>query len=188
MADRDDVVAEDTLLERAQQMYRQLALLQRVFQSRAGADTNGADDKERDRAVVEAILEIVEGLIENASQLRDVPFPVSQWRAGDGSDDPRWRALTDDERGQLRRLLAGYEGLIEWGTRFTDWATRLEPLRLREGGPDNAPELTDAAEYLAAERSRLARMRQELSFLEDSAEVTPRPRPRPVRPGGRASG
>jgi hypothetical protein len=143
---------ELTLKERAGRMYRQLLVLQRLFQlSREPDDVDwiGSGDGEKDLALCAGLKEMIDDLTAHAEILASIPFPVSEWRPGDGPDDERWRALTEMERRAVLSMLSGYENLISWGERMDAWQQQRE-----------------ASDYLNAERVRIARFRQEMGFLE----------------------
>ena len=140
---------ELTLKERAGRMYRQLLILQRLFQrSREADDVEwvGAGDGARDVALCAAVSEILDELTEHAEILTSIPFPIGEWQPGDGPDDERWRALTELERREVASMVSGYEGLITWG--------------------ESSARGREATEYLKAERTKLGRFRQEMGFLE----------------------
>jgi hypothetical protein len=140
---------ELTLKERAGRMYRQLLILQRLFQRSREADDvewAGSGDHPRDVALCMAVSEILDELTEHAEILTTIPFPISEWQRGDGPDDERWRALTELERREVSSMVTGYEGLITW----SESSTRGH----------------EANDYLKAERTRLGRFRQEMGFLE----------------------
>src|SRR5262249_18333138 len=109
---------ELTLKERAGRMYRQLLVLQRLFQrSREGDDVEwaGNGDHGRDVALCLAVSEVLDELTDHAEILTSIPFPISEWQRGDGPDDERWRALTELERREVSSMVSGYESLITWG-------------------------------------------------------------------------
>jgi hypothetical protein len=140
---------ELTLKERAGRMYRQLLILQRLFQrSREADDVEwiGAADRSKDIALCAAVTEILDELTEHAELLTTIPFPISEWQPGDGPDDERWRALTELERREVASMVSGYEGLITWS----------------EAGARGR----EATDFLKGERTRLGRFRQEMGFLE----------------------
>ena len=130
-------------------MYRQLLILQRLFQrSRLADDVEwvaGADHS-RDLALCEAVSEILDELTEHAELLTTIPFPISEWQPGDGPDDERWRALTELERREVASMVSGYEGLIAWS--------------------ESSARGREATDFLKGERTRLGRFRQEMGFLE----------------------
>lgn len=141
---------EPTLKERAGRMYRQLLILQRLFQRSGEADDAeliATGDREKDLALWSAMAEMIDELTDHACVLTSIPFPISEWQPGDESDDERWRALTELERREVASMVSGYESLILWG----------------EAGVNGNRE---AADYLKAERTRLGRFRQEMGFLE----------------------
>jgi len=140
---------ELTLKERAGRMYRQLLILQRLFQRSREADDvewAGSGDHPREVALFMAVSEILDELTEHAEILTTIPFPLSEWQRGDGPDDERWRALTELERREVSSMVSGYESLIAWS--------------------ESAARTRDATDYLKAERTRLGRFRQEMGFLE----------------------
>jgi hypothetical protein len=141
---------EPTLKERAGRMYRQLLILQRLFQRSHEADDAdgfGTGDRAKDLALRSAMAEMIDELTDHAGILTSIPFPISEWQPGDESDDERWRALTELERREVTSMVSGYENLILWG----------------EAGTNGNRE---AADYLKTERARLGRFRQEMGFLE----------------------
>jgi hypothetical protein len=138
---------EPTLRERAGLMYRRLLLLQRLFPVPHDVGRRGHDDTAEEPALDAAVGEVIGELTGHARALTSVPFPLSEWRPGDGPDDERWRALTEIERREVLSLLAGYDSLIAWGE-------------------DMARGQRDALEYLRAERARVGRFRQDMGFLE----------------------
>ena len=105
---------ELTLKERACRMYRQLLILQHVFRQQSSDDE--ADEVADGVVLREAVKEMVDELREHAGVLMSAPFPISEWRTGDGSDDERWRALTEIECRELLALISEYEKLIAWNT------------------------------------------------------------------------
>lgn len=167
---------EPTLKERAGRMYRQLLLLQRLFQPRLGDDDGaepGPDDRARDRVFGAAVREVLDELTEHAQLVTSLPFPISEWRPGDASDDERWRALTAVERREVVSLVSGYENLISWAE---DEVTRgqMEVASLVSVSGHSANQqppgrslqrASDAASYLKAERARIKRFRQDMGFL-----------------------
>jgi len=152
--------AELTLKERACRMYRQLLILQQVFRQQSGEDeADGAADV----VLRAAVKEMVDELSDHAGILMSAPFPISEWRTGDGPDDERWRALTEIERRELLALIAEYEKLIAW----SETACVPNVAFLPSAGRRAA--LTDpraAPDYLDDCRAQLARFRKELTFLE----------------------
>lgn len=165
---------EPTLKERAGRMYRQLLLLQRVFQlPREPDDVEwfASGDRARDLALCVAIRELIDELTEHAGILTSIPFPVSEWRPGDGPDDERWRALTEIERREVLSMISGYENLISWSeqiARPVDFARRVEPSSGDTAAqlPGTSQKVREATDYLKAERVRVGRFRQEMGFLE----------------------
>ena len=170
---------EPTLIERAGRMYRQLLILQRLFEHPADLDPNelrGADDRAKHLAFFAAVREVIDELTEHAELLTSIPFPLCEWQPGNGPDDERWRALTEVERREVLSMLAGYERLISWAEESASGAASLHD-RLEAGSGSleilpsgNLATLTqprrEARDYLSAERSRVGRFRQEMTFLE----------------------
>jgi hypothetical protein len=167
---------ELTLKDRAAFVYRRLLILQRLFQPPGDSDDGdwiGSGDKARDSALCAGIRELLDELTEHAKLLTTVPFPLSEWRPGDGPDDERWRALTEIERRDVLALVSGYENLIAWGEAITNDATGLSDSTdavagtavagLRLASPHTRRDVLD---YLKAERTRVGRFRQEMCFLE----------------------
>src|SRR5262245_27600566 len=158
---------EPTLKERAEQLYRRLLLLQRLFRTAsAGDDADWVEtgDKGRNVALCAAIRDVLDELAEHARMLTLIPPPLNEWRPGDGPQDERWRALSELERREVLSIASGYENLISWS----------------EGMVAGALESQEVTEYLKAERARLERFRGEMSFLEnrrgvDGASVRPDP-------------
>jgi hypothetical protein len=166
-------ISEATLVQRAAYLYRHLLLLQQLFQ---GADENdaaawlvAADDADAAACCV-GIREELEDLKEQARILATVPFPIREWRPGDGSDDERWRALSQIERREVMSLASAYESLIAWveGQAFPrpEPAERAEPRGLDVLVPRVPRDPNEMAEYLRAERARVVRFRQEMAFLD----------------------
>jgi hypothetical protein len=146
---------EPTLKERAGRMYRQLLILQRLFQRAQEADDVewiGAADRSKDIALCAAVSEILDELADHAEILTTIPFPISEWQPGDGPDDERWRALTELERREVASMVSGYEGLITWS--------------------ESSARGREATDYLKAERTRLGRFRQEMGFLERRRQLS----------------
>lgn len=164
--------SEATLVEPAGYLYRQLLPLQRVFPD-AGEELRAApvgDDGDA-RSLSLAIREVLDQLAEQARVLTTVPAPIGHWRPGDGADDMRWRPLTEVERRELASLLASHEMLIDLFERETsvglEVAGRPEVnAALRRRSSRDGPE---AGEILRIERTRLARIRQDMGFLERRA-------------------
>jgi hypothetical protein len=149
-------VPEPTLRERAGQLYRRLLLLQRLFRAASAddeADWMDASDKGRNIALCAAIRDVLDELTEHARVLTLIPVPLNEWRLGDGSQDERWRALTDLERREVLSLMSGYESLISWSEGIVQ-------------GRNQSQEMREAPEFLKAERTRLDRFRGDMSFLE----------------------
>ncbi len=167
--------SEATLGERAGHLYRRLLLLERLFQIPDGSDHAewlGTGDRATDLVLCAGIREVLEELTEDARILTTVPFPLMEWRPGDGPDDERWRALTEVERRELLSIVSGYEKLISWGERVTrhgiDPAESSEPASGTAVGHPRllSRDLDQAPEYLNAERARVLRFREEMGFLE----------------------
>ena len=171
-------IVEPTLLERAGRMYRRLLILQRLFHHRHESDEGeaiGGGDRARDAAFSAAISEVLDELTEHAEVLTSIPFPIGEWQAGNGPDDERWRAVTEVERREMLSMLAGYERLISWAEQnacgSAGVADRVEPAggRIAMQPPADVaivPQRCEAKDYLSAERTRVGRFRQEMSFLE----------------------
>ena len=166
--------SEATLVQRTNYLYRQLLLLQRLFQVSGesdDADWLGTNDQAKDLALCAGIREVLDDLTEQASVLTTIPYPLREWRPGDGRDDERWHALTEVERREILALVSGYEALISWAEALTcpesQAAERTEPLGdaavLSRALPRNP---ASAADYLKDERSRILRFRQEMKFLD----------------------
>jgi hypothetical protein len=166
-------ISEATLVQRASYLYRHLLLLQQLFQ---GADENeaadwlvAADDADAAACCV-GIREALEDLKEQARVLTKVPFPIREWRPGDGSDDERWRALSQIERREVMSLASAYESLIAWvegqALPRADSAERTELRGLEVLAPRVPREPNEMVEYLRAERARVVRFRQEMAFLD----------------------
>ena len=151
--------ADLTLKERACRMYRQLLILQQVFRQQSSEDEA---DEASDVVLRAAVKEMVDELRDHASALMSAPFPISEWRTGDGPDDDRWRALTEIERRELLALIAEYEKLIAWSETAGPNVT-LVPNSGRRVAV-NAPRA--ASDYLDDCRAQLTRFRKELTFLE----------------------
>lgn len=169
---------EFTLKERAGRMLRQLLILQRVFQQLPepeDAEFIGGGDGALNLALCAAIKEVIDELTEHAGILMSAPFPISEWRFGDGSDDERWRALTEIERRELLALVSGYESLISWSETACgapDSGERAaagnDNIAFQAGGRVSSgfERLRDAADFLQAQRTRLGRFRKDMMFLE----------------------
>ena len=154
--------SEATLAERAGYLYRRLLLLQRLFQVPDGghsAEWLDTGDQTVDLALYAGIGDLLEELTEHARILTTIPFPLMEWRPGDGPDDERWRALTEVERRELLSILSGYEKLITWGERVT------------RQGADHAMPL-ETPDYLNGDRARIVRFREEMGFLERRIAAT----------------
>jgi hypothetical protein len=154
---------EPTLKERASYMYRLLVLLQQLFQvSRQVEDVEwlGSGGSSRDLALCTGIRELLEDLSKHAQILTSTPFPISDWRPGDGPDDARWRGLTEIEVREVLAMLANYENLVNWGEKLTSNTIAAFPSR---PGLPSSHETTD---YLKDHRAQIERFRRELGFLE----------------------
>ena len=173
---------EPTLHTRAGRMYRQLLILQRLFQDPhepEDVEWIGTGDRDRDVALCAAVKELIDELTMHAKILTSIPFPIREWRPGDGPDDERWRALTDVERRDVLSMVSSYEGLISWAERIAsnhldraDLAFTVESGRTAVANQPTGqlsvalqrpPETMD---YLKAERTRVVRFRQEMAFLD----------------------
>jgi hypothetical protein len=104
--------------------------------------------------------------------LTSIPSPISEWRPGDARDDERWRALTEVERREVLALASGYDNLITWAEQMAGGQMELAALLEMSGGSlggQSVPRLAqpprDTVDYLKAERTRVARFRQEMRFL-----------------------
>ena len=166
---------EPTLKERVSYMYRLLVLLQQLFQvSRQVEDVEwlATGGNSRDLALCTGVRELLEDLANHAQILTAAPFPISDWRPGDGPDDARWRGLTEIEVREVLAMLANYETLVAWGEKLTGNATEFGG----RSGNDNAVAIFqarsasmgshEAAEYLKGQRAQIDRFRRELGFLE----------------------
>lgn len=166
---------EPTLKERVSYMYRLLVLLQQIFQvSRQVEDVEwlATGVNSRDLALCTGVRELLEDLAKHAQVLTSAPFPISDWRPGDSSDDARWRGLTEIEVREVLAMLANYESLVAWGEKVagvqTDFGSRAAtdnsvaffPARGASNG------LHEAVEYLKDQRAQVERFRRELGFLE----------------------
>ena len=128
----------------------------------------------RDLELCAAVREVIDELAAHAEVLVSMPFPVSEWRPGDGSDDDRWRALTEIERRSVVSMLAAYDNLITWSEQTVGGPLEViawpDAACTADGQPRKLPEvwqkLRESTEYLNAERMRVARFRQEMAFLE----------------------
>jgi hypothetical protein len=168
---------ELTLNERAARMYRRLLILQRVFQpGQEGTDDWQADDDGgSDMGLSAAVREVLDELTEQARIFATIPYPISDWRPGDGSDDDRWRALTEVERREVLSIIVGYDALVAWSEDVARGQMEYAGLAARADAdavgrlPSTLPRMQtprDALEYLKAERARIERVRQDLRFLE----------------------
>ena len=154
-------IVEPTLKERTGLLYRRLLLLQHLFQAAIEADeTDWLEKKNKDQndALCAGIREMLDELTEHARVMTTVPMPIGEWRPGDGPSDERWRPLTELERREVLALLTAYESLVSWSEQA---ACRTNPLPVEEDG-----ERGTRTEYLRAERAKIERFRQEMSFLE----------------------
>ena len=167
---------EPTLKERASYMYRLLVLLQQLFQvSRQVEDVEwlATGGSSRDLALCTGVRELLEDLSKHAQILTSAPFPISDWRPGDGPDDARWRGLTEIEVREVLAMLANYESLVTWGEKLTGSAAEYG---VRSGNDNNSVAIFqarsastgshEAAEYLKDQRAQIERFRRELGFLE----------------------
>jgi hypothetical protein len=143
---------EFTLKERAGRMYRQLLLLHQIFQQPSDPDAEWSGAGASNTGLRDAIKEVIDELTDHAGILMSAPFPISEWRSGDGPDDERWRALTEMERRELLALVTRYEDLIAWS-------------EVASSRPVGAPQTYDA-DYLQTQRVQLTRFRKEVTFLE----------------------
>jgi hypothetical protein len=162
-------ILEPTLRDRAEQLYRRLLLLQRLFRTASAdddADWIDAGDKGRNVALCAAIRDVLDELAEHARILTLIPLPLNEWRPGDGSQDERWRALTELERREVLSIASGYENLITWSEQMVRGANLTDPCAGEGQDQNPAQETREATEYLKAERARLDRFRGEMSFLE----------------------
>jgi hypothetical protein len=156
-------------------MYRLLVLLQQIFQvSRQVEDVEwlGTGANSRDLALCTGVRELLEDLAKHAHILTSAPFPISDWRPGDGPDDTRWRGLTEIEVREVLAMLANYESLVAWGEKVagtsadfgsraaTDNSVAFFSPRASSNGSH------EAAEYLKDQRAQVERFRRELGFLE----------------------
>lgn len=164
---------ECTLKERAGRMYRQLLILNRIFQQQSDPDADWMGAGTRNAALCEAIREVIDELTDHAGVIMSAPFPISEWRPGDGPDDERWRALTEMERRELLALVSRYEDLIAWseaacGAPDTSQrpAGNSENLTIPGRTLGGALARRDADDYLQAQRAQLGRFRKEMMFLE----------------------
>lgn len=163
---------EPTLKERAGRVYRRLLLLQRLFHAAPedydGAVPGGGDDA-RQMAFVAAVREVLDELTEHARLLTSLPFPISEWRPGDGTDDARWRALTEIERREVLSLVSGYENLISWAEEVTRRELDVTAVGVSSNRAGMATgrlhRASDAAEFLRAERARIERFHHDMGFL-----------------------
>lgn len=153
---------EPTLKERVSYMYRLLVLLQQLFQvSRQVDDVEwlASGGASRDLALCSGIRELLEDLARHAQVLTSAPFPISDWRPGDGPDDARWRGLTEIEVREVLAMLSNYESLVAWGEKQTGFHARP---------PSAAAHDTD---YLKDQRAQIERFRRELGFLEKQRAI-----------------
>jgi hypothetical protein len=162
-------ITDGTLGERAGYVYRRLLLLQRLFSpSDDSDDWAGTEPRAQDTAFSLSVREALEELTEHARILTTVPFPLGEWRAGDSSDDDRWRGLTEIERRSLLSMIASYEALIDWAEevfRTGREGAATEPGGLERPQPRRATVDHQHQSYLRAERDRLGRFRKEMDFL-----------------------
>jgi hypothetical protein len=166
--------SDATLVQRTGYLYRQLLLLQRLFQlsgENEDADWLGTGCQADALALCAGIREVLDELADQARMLTKIPYPLSEWRPGDGADDDRWRALTEVERREVLSLVTGYETLISWAEGLarpeSDLAERTEPRGDADGLARTARRNSlSTSDYLKEERSRIARFRQEMGFLD----------------------
>jgi hypothetical protein len=154
---------EPTLKERASYMYRLLVLLQQLFQvSRQVEDVEwlATGGSSRDLALCTGIRELLEDLAKHAQVLTSAPFPISDWRPGDGPDDARWRGLAEIEVREVLAMLANYENLVSWGEKVSGNPVAILPAR------PGSPGSHEAADLLKDHRAQIERFRRELGFLE----------------------
>jgi hypothetical protein len=171
---------EPTLKERVSYMYRLLVLLQQLFQvSRQIEDVEwlatGANS--RDMALCTGVRELLEDLSKHAQILSAAPFPISDWRPGDGPDDARWRGLTEIEVREVLAMLSNYETLVAWAEKMTGPSPEFSG----RGASDNPVAIFqarssaalshDAADYIKGQRAQIERFRRELGFLEKPPKV-----------------
>jgi hypothetical protein len=164
--------SDPTLVQRAGYLYRHLLLLQRLFDGPDDGESSDwvpAGDEGQASAMRTGIREVLDELTDEARVLTGVPFPLREWRPGDGPDDERWRALTEVERREVLAMVSGYENLITWAEEQI--AQRIGPqdrAEPAEARPSRKPlrGAADLSEYLNAERARLARFRRDMSFLD----------------------
>jgi hypothetical protein len=166
---------EPTLGERTSYMYRLLVLLQRLFQVSGqieDVEWLATGDSNRDLALCGGVRELLEDLAKHAQILTSAPFPVSDWRPGDGPDDERWRGLTEIEIREVRAMLSNYESLVTWGERLTGNTADVVGSAVADSSvaifqSRSLPkEPYEAADYLKDHRAQIERFRRELSFLE----------------------
>src|SRR5262249_58472701 len=140
-------VLELTLKERAEQLYRRLLLLQRLFRT-ASADDDAewmdAGDKGPSVTLCAAIRDVLDEVAEHARILTLIPLPLNEWRPGDGPQDERWRALTELERREVLSIASGYENLIAWSERMVRGASMTGPF-VGEGHDRNPAQETREA-------------------------------------------
>jgi len=169
-------VAEPTLKERADHLYRWVLLLRRLFTVQGDgddADWLAAGDAGQNLALCAGIREALDDLAEHARVLTLVPSPLGEWRLGDGANDDRWRALTELERREILSLVSGYESLIAWCESVD--ARSLPYARVGERGRESVELQSYPSEgrgsQLEAERARVTRFRQEMGFLDRRRET-----------------
>ena len=166
---------EPILKERASYMYRLLVLLQQLFQVSLqveDVDWLATGGSSRDLALCSGVRELLEDLAKHAQILTSAPFPISDWRPGDGPDDERWRGLTEIEAREVLAMLSNYENLVTWGERLTSNTADVVG-QAAAGGPvvtllpRSTPKVMhEAAAYLKDQRAQVERFRRELGFLE----------------------
>jgi len=151
-------LSQATLGQRAGYLYRHLLLIRRLFpapEENESAEWVAADTDGEGAAMRGAVREALDELVEQAEVLTTVPFPIREWQPGDGPDDERWRALTEIERREVLALVSAYDDLITWAAQQTN--PRFDVAEREQN---------HAAEYLQAERARVARFRRDMAFLE----------------------
>jgi hypothetical protein len=151
-------LSQATLGQRTGYLYRHLLLIRRLFPTHEEQDASewfAADADGEATAMRGAVRDVLDELAEHAQVLTTVPFPIREWQPGDGPDDERWRALTEVERREVLALVSAYDDLITWAERQTKPRLDVPPR-----------EQDQAAQYLQAERARVARFRRDMAFLE----------------------
>ena len=102
-----------SLVGRTHRMYYRLLVLERVFRN-SGESSDQQEVDDSDAPLFEGVREMLAGLAEEARIMATVPYPISEWRPGDDSFDPRWRSLSQLERREMRGLVRAYENLIDY--------------------------------------------------------------------------